>query len=69
MPFETGSIRLEMFGFVEWFAGLPKWPKLTVAVMLLVLGWALEVDSMSGAALIGLGVVLLLATFSLQDPD
>ena len=58
-----------MFGFVEWFAGLPKWPRFVVAVVLLTLGWILEVDPMSGVTLIGLGVVLLLATFSLQDPD
>ncbi len=58
-----------MFGFVEWFTGLSRWPKFAVAIMLLTLGWGLEVNSMSGATLIGLGVVLLLATFSLQDPD
>ena len=58
-----------MFGFFEWFAGQPKWPKLLVSVILLALGWAIDSESTSGLTLIGLGIVLLLATFCLNDPD
>lgn len=59
-----------MFRFLEWFAGLPKWLKLAVAIVLLALGWTLDIESTtSGMTLFGLGCLLLLATFSLQEPD
>ena len=59
-----------MFHFLEWFAGLPKWLKLAVAMILLAVGWALDYEkTIAGMSLIGLGIVLLLATFCLSEPD
>lgn len=57
------------FHFLQWFAGLPRWQRCLVVVILLTLGYGFGIEEFSGIILASLGGTLLLVGEFVKDDD